>query len=223
MTRKRPTWRATSRPTGRRWIGIALGAALLVAGCAGGRQLLTQEETPRDVNWRRVATPQDRTRLRQWRQSWMAAVDRVKADGAADQLVNEPQLYDPDRMLTDAGLAEGRYRCRMTKLGGRDPAAAAVAVRDWTQCRVEMSAGRRTLSIDGAQRLHGYLFDQDDTRQVFLGTLAFEDETRAMRYGRDAKRDTAGFVERIGTARWRLILPFPAFESTLDIIEIVPV
>ena len=30
-----------------------------------------------------------------------------------------------------------------------------------------------------------------------------------MRYGRDAERDMAGFVERIGDNRWRLVLPYP--------------
>jgi len=208
--------------TRRGLIGVALAAAVLVAGCAGGRQILSQEESPRDINWRRVATPRDRTRLRQWRQAWIAAIERVKADGAAAELVGEPQLFDPDRILTDARLPDGRYRCQVVKLGGRDPAVPAVARRGWTVCRVEMLANRRTLSVDGAQRLHGYLLDSDDTRQVFLGTLAFGDETQPMRYGRDAMRDAAGFVERIGKDRWRLVLPYPAFESTLDVVEIVP-
>jgi hypothetical protein len=31
-----------------------------------------------------------------------------------------------------------------------------------------------------------------------------------------------GAVERIGPARWRIALPRPRFESTLDLIELVP-
>ena len=57
---------------------------------------------------------------------------------------------------------------------------------------------------------------------MFLGTLVLGDETRAMQYGRDQDRDLAGWVERIGDNRWRLILPYPHFESTLDVIELVP-
>ena len=57
---------------------------------------------------------------------------------------------------------------------------------------------------------------------IFLGTLALGDEARPMPYGRDLRRDMAGFVERIGEARWRLVLPFPGFQSTLDVMEIVP-
>jgi hypothetical protein len=33
----------------------------------------------------------------------------------------------------------------------------------------------------------------------------------------------AGVVERIGNQRWRLVLPYPHFESTIDIVELVPV
>ena len=48
-------------------------------------------------------------------------------------------------------------------------------------------------------------------RQVFLGTLVLSDERRALQYGQDETRDVAGFVERIGPNRWRLVMPQPAF------------
>ena len=32
-----------------------------------------------------------------------------------------------------------------------------------------------------------------------------------------------GYVERIGEERWRLVLPWPHFESKLDILELVAV
>jgi len=47
-------------------------------------------------------------------------------------------------------------------------------------------------------------------------------EARAMQYGNDPDRDVAAFVERIGPARWRMVMPRPAFESTLDVMELVP-
>lgn len=207
----------------KRMIGLALAAAILVAGCAGSKQLLSQEETPQDIDWRKVATPHDRTRLRQWRQAWVEALAMARAAGAAKPMARDAMLLDPDRSLPGARLAAGRYRCRVVKLGAREAAAPAMATRDWTRCVVATTAGRTTFSLDGDQRLHGYLFDDTDARQVFLGTLALGDETRPMRYGRDARRDAAGFVERIGAARWRLILPYPGFESTLDLVDIVPI
>ena len=39
---------------------------------------------------------------------------------------------------------------------------------------------------------------------------------------RDKKRDMAGYVERIGPVRWRLVMPAPHFESLLDVIELTP-
>ena len=76
--------------------------------------------------------------------------------------------------------------------------------------------------LTGSQRLVGTIYPHDTTRAVFLGTVALGDERNAMRYGRDATRDVAGWVERIGPARWRLIQPYPAFESTLDVLDLVP-
>jgi hypothetical protein len=31
-----------------------------------------------------------------------------------------------------------------------------------------------------------------------------------------------GVVERVGPARWRLVLPWPRWESNLDVMELVP-
>jgi Domain of unknown function (DUF4893) len=76
--------------------------------------------------------------------------------------------------------------------------------------------------LTGSQRPVGLIFPGDALRQVFLGTMVLGDETRAMQYGNDPDRDLIGFVERIGPARWRMVFPRPAFESTLDVIELVP-
>ena len=76
--------------------------------------------------------------------------------------------------------------------------------------------------LTGSQRQVGLIFPGDAMRQVFLGTLVLGDEARAMQYGRDPERDVAGFVERIGPNRWRLIMPRPHFESQIDVMELVP-
>ena len=52
--------------------------------------------------------------------------------------------------------------------------------------------------------------------------MVLGDETIAYKYGRDPERDLAGWIERIGERRWRMILPYPHYESTLDVIELVP-
>ena len=76
--------------------------------------------------------------------------------------------------------------------------------------------------LSGSQRPVGMIFPGDSMRQVFLGTLVLGDEERAMQYGRDPDRDLSAFVEKIGPNRWRMVFPRPAFESTLDVIELIP-
>ena len=55
-----------------------------------------------------------------------------------------------------------------------------------------------------------------------LGTMMFGDEKKPIDYGRDDGRDMAGYVERVGEKRWRLVLPWPKFESIVDVVELVP-
>lgn len=174
------------------------------------------------ADWRKVATRQDRERLRNWRDAWMQALGTVRAtpDGSAS-LAADPELFNPDRVMEGAALKPGVYRCRMHRLGGIGPHARPVLRGAWTGCRVDEDGIVRHFVTDGEQRTSGNLFDSTDSRTVFLGTLALGDEDRPMRYGRDARRDMAGLVERIGPVRWRLVLPYPGFQSTLDVMEIV--
>ena len=194
---------------------VALAGAMLATAVVRAQDAVA-------VDWRKVATKQDRERLRNWRDAWMQALVRVRATpGGAAGLDADPGLFDPDRVIQGAALQPGAYRCRMHRLGGIGPHARPLLSGAWTGCRVDESGSVRHFVTDGDQRTSGNLFDSTDSRTVFLGTLALGDEDRPMRYGRDARRDMAGLVERIGPARWRLVLPYPGFQSTLDVMEIV--
>ena len=81
---------------------------------------------------------------------------------------------------------------------------------------------QRFNKFGGSQRYVGLIFPGDAVRQVFLGTLVLGDETRALQYGQDELRDIAGYIERVGPDRWRMILPEPHFESRFDVMELVP-
>jgi len=90
-------------------------------------------------------------------------------------------------------------------------------------CRVQQERDLQGFAkLTGSQRPIGLIFPGDALRQIFLGTLVLGDEREARQYGQDETRDVAGFVERIGPARWRLVMPRPHFESQLDVIELVP-
>lgn len=200
---------------------IAAALASGLTGCSVYREA-TASHPPTDVRWQRIATGDDRDRLRDWRNAWDEALPLArKADPKA--IAADPLLFDPDRALANAAVPQGTYRCRTFKLGGR-----GTAVHDFTaypayDCRVADEGEVRSLhKVTGSQRPTGLIFPDSDTRQIFLGTLVLGDETAPLRYGLDVKRDMIGYVERIGPKRWRLVFPRPRFESVLDVVELVP-
>ena len=194
---------------------IAISAAAAIAGPASGSEA-------DDLDWRRVATLGDRTRLRTWRQAWIEALDHARKNNA-DAIAAGGALFDPDRAYSGAIPPAGRYRCRVYKLGAKGTAMAEFTSYPDFACRIGSDGDVATFSkLEGAQRPIGVLFRDSASRAIFLGTLVIGDERHAMRYGRDASRDLVGYIERVGDRRWRLVLPYPRFESILDVVELVP-
>uniref|UniRef100_UPI0035CB7287 DUF4893 domain-containing protein n=1 Tax=uncultured Sphingomonas sp. TaxID=158754 RepID=UPI0035CB7287 len=210
----------------------ALPLALL-AGC-GGKASKTVEvriAEPRSLiglsssvsDWRRVATPADRDRLRGWREAWIDALAKVATSANAATITADPLLFDPDRALPGATPPPGAYLCRVFKLGANGTAMRNVTTYPAVDCHVSEEGEVSSLyKVSGAQRPVGLVFPDSPARAVFLGTMVLGDETKPLNYGQDVNRDLAGYVERIGDKRWRLVLPRPRFESVLDVVEIVP-
>lgn len=190
---------------------------------ACGQPRPASASAPVPLDWKRVVTTDDMERIKAWRAAFVKALDDAKARGNSTEIANEGALLDPDAAMGGAGPAPGQYRCRVIKLGTKSPAMPAYTVYPDFACTVadegEVMSFAKT---SGSQRPVGLIFPGDDRRQIFLGTMMLGDETRPMDYGRDAMRDMAGAVERIGPNRWRLILPYPHFESVMDVIELVP-
>jgi hypothetical protein len=116
------------------------------------------------------------------------------------------------------------FRCRVIKLGAKQPGNLDYVTYAPFTCRVKAERGLKRLNkLSGSQRYVGLIFPNDTMREIFLGTLVLGDEKRALQYGQDQTRDIAGYVERIGPNRWRLVMPKPHFESQLDVMEFVPV
>lgn len=197
-----------------------LGVALLSA-CGQTRPV--SASAPVALDWKRVATSVDMDRIKAWRTAFIKALDDARARGNGARIASEGALLDPDAAMGGAGPAAGAYRCRVIKLGTKSATMPAYTVYPDFACTVadegEVMSFAKT---SGAQRPVGLIFPGDDRRQIFLGTMMLGDETRPMDYGRDTTRDMAGAVERIGPNRWRLILPYPNFESVMDVIELVP-
>lgn len=200
---------------------LILGGALL-AGCGAGRNAPITQERAAGVGWRDIATAVDRERLRNWRPTWLAAFAEARAADPTG-VAREGALFVGDRALPDALPPAGAYRCRTFKLGARSARTRGFAVFPYFGCHVAVEDGVVNFAKNaGSQRPSGVIFPDGNSRGVFLGTLVLGDETNPVSYGRDPNRDLAGFVERVGERRWRMVLPEPRFESRLDVIELVP-
>ena len=194
---------------------FAASLLLAITGCA------TTPATPPAQTWQEVATPEDRIRLRDWRTAFTRAVEQARAANHAAEIESEGLLLNPDAAI-GGPIPNGDYRCRVIKVGAKSTGLLDYVSYPAFRCRIEQGEVQRFTKLTGSQRHVGLIYPGDQLHQVFLGTLVLGDETQAYQYGRDPDRDLAGWVERIGDNRWRIVLPYPHYESLLDVIELVP-
>jgi hypothetical protein len=196
-------------------------ALLALSGCAEFQQAPGVIAQP-SRDWRAVATESDRLRLREWRSAFVDSLRSARAGGHSADLAREGVLLDPDAALGGA-IPNGAYRCRVIKVGAKSAGLLNFVSYPAFNCRIaQQGVLQHFTKLTGSQRQVGLVFPGDPLRQVFLGTLMLGDEASAIQYGLDTERDVAGFVERIGPGRWRLIMPRPHFESQMDVMELVP-
>lgn len=197
-------------------------AVVALSGCNAIRQS-TSMFPNRSRDWHRVATSDDQNRLKDWRGDFVAALGSARRAGHAAEIDREGALLAPDAALTNASVPNGWYRCRLIKVGAKSPGNPEYLSHPGLTCRVTPEGSLQGfVMVGGTQRIMGLMLPADPLRQVFLGTLMLPDESRAMQYGADENRDIAGYVERIGPARWRLVMPAPHFGSLLDVVELLP-
>lgn len=208
-------------------------AVLLLAGCA--HTVAAPVAPPR---WQNDITAPDRKRLARLWEAWTRALNEAQTvgQGTAIASLGAVAIPDPATMNVEespAGKtlgplpAAGVYRCRTIKLGQRAGGAkaqpsAAVDTGEMRPCHVEVRGNMLWFQHDsGAQRLQGALYADGD-RMVFLGTTALTGEMGTLRYGTAPQRDAVGVLRAMTPQRWRLELPWPHWQSNLEIVEIVP-
>lgn len=201
--------------------------ALALPGCAvmsAPTGTISRADAARADDWRDVATPADRARIRDWYPAWTEGLASARIMGHAGEVAGEGVLLEPQAALPNPHLPPGDYRCRVIKLGSPNGQGLGYVAYPYFNCRVAAEQDIFSFTkVSGSQRQIGLIFDDSDRRKIFLGTLALGDEARALDYGSDASRNLAGLVERIGPMRWRIVFPRPAFESVVDVMELVPV
>ncbi|HEV2569249.1 DUF4893 domain-containing protein [Sphingomonas sp.] len=198
---------------------VLIAACALLVGCARGGAVESAASAVPD--WRNVATPADRARLRGWRTAFVTGLNQARSAGHAAEIAREGPLLDPDAGRT-ARPATGDYRCRVIKLGVKGQGGLPYVAYPPFMCRIDDEGGVASFTkLTGSQRPVGVILGSPQ-RHVFLGTLVLGDEKRALDYGRDHERDLIGAVEALPDGRWRLIMPYPHYESLIDVIELVP-
>ena len=201
---------------------LVLLAPLLLPACAS-EEAGPAAAVPAASSWRAIATDFDRERARKWRTAFVRALAQARGAGHGAEIAAEGALLEPDSALKTADPPPGDYRCRVVKVGARSEGMLDYVAYPAFDCRISAGAGALDfVKLTGSQRPVGRLFADSDRRLVFLGTLQLGDEKGILRYGHDRQRDMIGLLERVGDARWRLAFPYPAFESTLDVIELLP-
>lgn len=206
---------------------LAIGMVLALAGCRHAASCTpagTPAAGPPPPDWREAATDPDHLKLRAERDVFLQGLQQARAGGFGGAMAADPSLFDPDHAENDVALPSGAYACRTTTLGSKAAGRPALFAEPARRCLVTAAGALSRLEqIEGPQRPVGRLFPDQPGRAVFLGTVRLADERRALHYSRDADRDRAGVLERIGPARWRLVIPNPAWEATVAVTEITPV
>jgi hypothetical protein len=174
------------------------------------------------TNYKQAISENDRVRLRDWRKTFEAALADARKTNASD-VARDGAVLEPDSALAGPAIPDGVYNCRVIKLGAKEPGNLNYVSYPAFTCRVHAQRTlQRLTKLSGSQRYVGLIFPGDAIRNIFLGTLVLGDEMRALQYRQDETRDVAGYVERIGPKRWRLVMPQPHFESRLEVMELVP-
>jgi hypothetical protein len=188
------------------------------------------EPSPRQMRslvWQEQISEADRKRLAGLWSAWTRALNQAATAGEAARLAELGPLVVADAATPAAFPGPGEYLCRSIRIGHREANRAAgmpaVSVGQPQPCTISPKKGLFWLEqTAGADRVGGTLYPDED-RMVFLGSKAMHGEMGMRPYGSDATRDQVGVVRALGDGHWRLELPWPHWQSNLEIVEILPI
>tara|TARA_R110000772_G_scaffold18400_48_gene52121 strand:+ start:3638 stop:4237 length:600 start_codon:yes stop_codon:yes gene_type:complete len=193
-----------------------MAGVLILAAAAAGPQA--------DSNWPEQATAADAGRLDRWEEALEIGRAGVEGAGEGAALAARSPLFETGAALSNSDIPQGLYHCSITKLDGDPDGGLPYIAYSPFKCRVVDQNGRKHFTkLTGSQRTIGWIDKTGQDQSVYLGTLIYHYEDALVPYGQSVKRDQAAVVQRIGINRWRMIFPFPAYESKVDVMELTPV
>lgn len=174
--------------------------------------------------WKKVATDDDQNRVYSWVEALYSGVSVAELAGEGQKIKQRNGLFDADGLMDDGAMPAGLYNCSITKLGGPDDAGLPYIAYPAFRCRVTEENGRLHFTkLTGSQRTAGWIYRASERHSVYLGTSFYGYEDKATSYGQTKERDQAAVVQRIGPRRWRMVFPYPYYESVVDVMELTPV
>lgn len=219
----------------RTFIAVAALAALLAAcGDAATKDAAPDPAGPEtpvageqggSADWHAVTSSADASRLGRLAQAWRLGRAEAEDKGFAAEVEALGPLVDPN--AGQSGRLQpppGSYRCRSIKLGSHGPGGPGYRDHPVSRCVIELTPGGDLIltQATGSERTRGLLYPDTDRRLVFVGARALgAEEAGYPTYGQRPERDQIGVLERVGSRRWRLVLPWPKQESKLEIVELV--
>lgn len=208
----------------RAMIALALLGPTLV-GCASrpnaralGATVAIEPAAP-DRAWRRTAIDGDQAVVDALHDRFARARSTLPRR-VARLAVQEGPLLDPAAAQTLPALPPGPYYCRLLRLGGRRGLASFPPDLCYVAAAKDMLAFSKQT---GSNLPEGYIYDDSDTRSVFLGTFRTAGQPEGSGYGMGSAENIVGVVERVSSFRWRLILSRAGGGAAVDLYELVPV
>lgn len=199
-------------------VPTTLVVAILLAALAAAPAAADRPDPP---DWRQVIRPEDRARLSRLWPAWTKSRSDAALLGKTAEWAALVPLSTPTAGFTGPP-GPGAYRCTVVRLGATTAGLPPISVGRPFACRIAVDGDRLGFTApDAVQRSSGRLYPDGD-RLVFLGALSLRGEISPFAYGMDPDRNQVGVLERIATARWRLVLPWSHWQSTLDVVDIVP-
>lgn len=210
------------------WTCPILALACALGACQTARppeRATVLVEVPEEDSWTRIATDADAAKIEAIDAAWSDALNRARDKGYRRQIDEEGALLDPKAALSRPQPTPGFYTCRIVRFGAPGTKQRAFTAYKSFYCYVGVSDDRLAVTKDtGSERPGGYLWDDadDNSRMIFLGAVALGEEKTPLPYGDDAQRDIIGLFERVDDFRFRLVMPRPGSDSSLDVLELIP-